>query len=79
MIDNTMFWAAIDNLAASRRISCSHMARISGIDITALNKSKRTGPNGRQYWMSVGTLVKILNATNTDWAEFAKFCPQNTK
>ena len=36
MIDNTMFWAAIDNLAAARQISCSHMARISGIDITAL-------------------------------------------
>lgn len=79
MITNTMFWSAIDGLAASRKISCSRMARISGIDVTALNKSKRTGHDGRQYWMSVGTLVKILDATHTEWAEFAKFFPQNSK
>ncbi len=79
MITNTMFWSAIDGLAASRKISCSRMARISGIDATALNKSKRTGTGGRQYWMSVGTLIKILDATHTEWAEFAKFFPQNSK
>lgn len=79
MINNTMFWSAIDNLAAARHISCSHMARISGIDATALNKSKRIGTDGRRYWMSVGTLVKILDATHTEWAEFAKYFPQNSK
>ncbi len=79
MITNAMFWGAIDRLAAANHISCSRMARNSGIDLTALNKSKRTGPGGRQYWMSVGTLVKILDATKTEWAEFAKYFPQPEK
>ena len=70
-----MFWHAIDNLAASRNISCSRMAQISGMDITALNKSKRIGSDGKEHWMSVGSLVKIMNATNTSWTEFARYFP----
>ena len=65
MVTNAMFWRAIDNLAAAHNISCSRMAQLSGLDLTALNKSKRHGPDGRPHWMSVGSLVKIMNATNT--------------
>ncbi len=77
MLTNKMFWAAIDNLAAANRISCSRMAQISGMDITALNKSKRCGPDGKAHWMSVGSLVKIMNATNTTWVEFANYFPKD--
>ena len=38
MLTNSMFWRAIDNLAAAHNISCSRLAQISGMDITALNK-----------------------------------------
>lgn len=77
MITNTMFWYAIDNLAAANNMSCSRLAQVSGLDTTALNKSKRTGPGGRHYWMSVGSLIKIMNATNTSWADFAKYFPSD--
>ena len=70
-----MFWRASDNLAAANNISCSRLAQISGMDITALNKSKRKGSDGKPHWMSVGSLVKIMNATNTTWTEFAKYFP----
>lgn len=70
-----MFWRAIDNLAAAHNISCSRLAQISGMDITALNKSKRIGSDGKEHWMSVGSLVKIMNATNTSWTEFARYFP----
>lgn len=76
MLTNKMFWKAIDNLAAANNISCSRMAQISGMDITALNKSKRQNAYGKPHWMSVGSLVKIMKATNTTWAEFAKYFPQ---
>ena len=75
MLTNAMFWRAIDNLAAAKNISCSRMAQISGLDLSALNKSKRRGSDGRPHWMSVGSLVKIMNATNTTWAEFANYFP----
>ena len=75
MLTNSMFWCAIDNLAAAHNISCSRLAQISGMDITALNKSKRKGSDGKPHWMSVGSLVKIMNATNTTWTEFAKYFP----
>lgn len=75
MLTNTMFWRAIDNLAAAHNISCSRLAQISGMDITALNKSKRIGSDGKEHWMSVGSLVKIMNATNTSWTEFARYFP----
>ncbi len=76
MLTNKMFWAAIDNLAAANKMSCSRMAQISGMDITALNKCKRKGPDGKAHWISVGSLVKIMNATNTTWVEFASYFPK---
>lgn len=79
MLTNTMFWRAIDNLAAANKISCSRLAQISGLDITALNKSKRVGADGKPHWMSVGSLVKIMNATNTSWAEFANYFPREKR
>ena len=75
MLTNSMFWRAIDNLAAAHNISCSRLAQISGMDITALNKSKRIGSDGKEHWMSVGSLIKIMNATNTSWTEFARYFP----
>ena len=75
MLTNTMFWQAIDNLAAAHKISCSRMAQISGLDLTALNKSKRVGVDGKPRWMSVGSLVKIMNAMDTSWADFVQYFP----
>lgn len=76
MLTHSMFWRAIDNLAAAKNISCSRMAQISGLDITALNKSKRIGSDGKKHWMSVGSLAKIMNAMNISWTDFAEYFPR---
>ncbi len=76
-LTNYMFWRAIDNLAEAHNISCSRLAQISGLDLTALNKSKRIGNDGKPHWMSVGSLVKIMNATNTSWRDFADYFPRD--
>ena len=75
ILTNAMIWRAIDNLAASKNISCSLMAQISRLDLTALNKSKRRGSDCRPHWMSVGSLVKIMNETDTSWIDFARYFP----
>ena len=76
MLTNEMFWCAIDNLASAHNISCSRLAQISGLNITSLNKSKRCTVGGKPHWISVGSLVKIMNATNTSWVDFAQYFPR---
>ena len=41
MLSNDNLWRAIDRLARDNNLSCSAMARISGLDPTTFNKSKR--------------------------------------
>lgn len=75
MNDNLFWWAAIDRLAADKKLSCSRLAQISGLDVTAFNKSKRVDANGRPHWPSLKSLVKVLIATETSWTDFARYFP----
>ncbi len=68
-------WNAIDQLAASRGISCSALAKLSGLDATAFNKSKRLTSVGKEHWPSTYSIYKILRATNTTLQDFIKFLP----
>jgi phage repressor protein C with HTH and peptisase S24 domain len=70
MFSNEQVWNAIDKLASRNGLSASRLSIIAGLDPTALNKSKRIGPDGRPRWMSTETLAKILNATSTSAREF---------
>ncbi len=71
-------WTAIDNLAYAKRISVSRMARLSNMDSTAFNKSKRFDTYGRPHWPSTETVVKMLRAMEITWREFAKYIPEIT-
>ncbi len=75
IITHEMVWAALDNLAHENHITCSRMAVVSGLDMTALNKSKRIGACGKAHWPSVETVVKIMAAMDISWIEFAKYFP----
>jgi phage repressor protein C with HTH and peptisase S24 domain len=64
-------WRALDALAAENGLSASGLARKAGLDATAFNPSKRTGPDGRERWPSTESVNKVLTATGAGWAEFA--------
>ena len=71
MITHAMLWGAIEKLAEQNGTTCSGLARMGGLDITAFNKSKRFTPTGKQRWMSTSSLVKVLAATHTTMHQFA--------
>ncbi|MFT8246356.1 S24 family peptidase [Roseomonas sp. BN140053] len=64
-------WRALDALAAENGLSASGLARKAGLDPTAFNPSKRTGPDGRARWPSTESVAKVLSATNTGMDAFA--------
>ncbi len=70
--EEDVIWAFIDNLAIRHNISCSALARRSGLDATALNKSKRETPDGKIHLPSIVTILKICAATNTSWNDFVE-------
>ena len=72
MITNSQTWHAFDKLAMINNISVSGMAKLSGLDATTFNKSKRVFPSGKERWPSMCTLVKVLNALHMNMDDFAK-------
>lgn len=63
-------WAAIDVLAQNCGLSASGLARLSGLDPTAFNRSKRQSSDGRPRWLSTESLAKVLHATDTSIEDF---------
>ncbi|WP_431283342.1 S24 family peptidase [Humitalea sp. 24SJ18S-53] len=64
-------WRALDALAAEHGLSASGLARRAGLDPTAFNPSKRTGPDGRARWPSTESVAKVLNAIGAPLESFA--------
>lgn len=69
-------WNAITRLAQENNLSCSGLAKLSGLDATTFNKSKQFFSDGTQRWPSCSTISKILAATHTGIEEFAEICAQ---
>lgn len=70
MLTHEGIWTAIDRLAAKHGLSPSALARRSGLDPTAFNKSKRNAGNGKARWPSTESISKILTATETRMCDF---------
>lgn len=68
-------WCAIDRFARSLNMSCSGLAKKSGLDATTFNKSKRWTIYGKPRWPSTQSLAKILESTGTSLEDFIKFIP----
>ena len=73
MITNIQTWKAFDKLAMKNNISVSGLARLSGLDATTFNKSKRVFPSGKERWPSMCTVAKVLNSLHMSLADFAQF------
>ncbi len=68
-------WTAIESFARAHGVSCSALARMSGLDPTTFNKSKRFSPDGKPRWPSTQSIAKILEATGKDMAFFISLLP----
>lgn len=69
-------WAAIDGFARSMNMSCSGLAKKSGLDATTFNKSKRWTCDGKPRWPSTQSLAKVLASTGASLEDFLKFMPR---
>ena len=65
-------WLAIERLAKKNGLTCSGLAKLSGLDATTFNRSKQFSPDGTPRWPSCNTIAKITDATNTTLKEFAE-------
>jgi CheY-like chemotaxis protein len=72
MFTHEQIWQAIEALAQSQRWSLSRLAVRAGLDPTALNRSKRTGFDGKPRWPSTSTVSKLLLATGTSLTDFCR-------
>ncbi len=66
-------WYAIDRFAQAHNVSCSGLAKRSGLDPTTFNKSKRCSKYGQPRWPSTGSIAKILDSTGTSISDFIKY------
>ena len=54
-------------------MSCSGLAKNSGLDPTTFNKSKRWSKEGQPRWPSTQSISKILTSTGTNIDDFTKY------
>lgn len=71
-MNHFQIWNAIDLVAKTHHLSCSGLAKLSGLDPTSFNKSKRVSRYGQPRWPSTYSIAKILEATGTSVLEFCK-------
>ncbi len=68
-------WKAIEKFAIEHNMSCSGLAKSSGLDPTTFNKSKRWSKEGQPRWPSTLSISKILTSKGSNMSEFVKFIP----
>ncbi len=73
MFTHAQIWQGLDALASSQGYSPSGLAKLSGLDPTSFNKSKRVSPDGKPRWPSTESLSKVLAATNITMSDFVRF------
>jgi len=72
-MNHYQIWNAIELFAHDHGMSCSGLAKRSGLDPTTFNKSKRASVFGQPRWPSTETISKILSATNSSPQDFFKY------
>ena len=72
-MNHYQIWHAIELFAHDHGMSCSGLAKRSGLDPTTFNKSKRASVFGQPRWPSTETISKILNATHSAPQDFFKY------
>ncbi|MDR2412884.1 MAG: hypothetical protein LBD50_01585 [Rickettsiales bacterium] len=73
MMTHEDVWKAIELFANEHNMSCSGLAKTSGMDPTTFNKSKRWSKEGQPRWPSTLSISKILSSTGCNIADFTRF------
>jgi CheY-like chemotaxis protein len=79
MFTHIQVWNAIEELARHRGWSLSALAVRARLDATALNRSKRFGPDGKPRWPSTQTIAMLLRATDVTLGQFCALVEQETQ
>lgn len=66
-------WRAIERFAREHNMTCSGLAKCSGLDATTFNRSKRWSKEGQPRWPSTNSISKILASTGSRIEDFTKF------
>jgi len=77
-MNHYQIWHAIELFAHEHGLSCSGLAKRSGLDPTTFNKSKRFTRYKQPRWPSTSSISKILTATGATPQDFFKFLVSNT-
>ena len=77
-MNHDQIWHAIELFAHEHGMSCSGLAKRSGLDPTTFNKSKRFSKYEQPRWPSTGSIAKILNSTGATPQDFFKFIQSDT-
>jgi len=72
-MNHEQIWHAIEMFAKEHGMSCSGLAKCSGLDPTTFNKSKRFSKYEQPRWPSTNSIAKILSATNASIQDFCKY------
>jgi phage repressor protein C with HTH and peptisase S24 domain len=72
-MNHYQIWHAIELFAKEHGMSCSGLARRSGLDPTTFNKSKRFSKYEQPRWPSTNSIAKILSATGANPQDFFKY------
>ncbi len=75
MLKHGDIWFAIDTLAQRNNLSVSALARLSGLDPTTFNRSKRINASGKERWPTTESISKILDATGCSLMDFIGLIP----
>jgi phage repressor protein C with HTH and peptisase S24 domain len=70
VLSHQAVWEGIDAIARRHGLSSSALAKLAGLDPTALNPSKRISKDGRERWPSTESIAKILEATGESFDAF---------
>jgi phage repressor protein C with HTH and peptisase S24 domain len=70
VLSHQAIWDGIDAIARRHGLSPSALAKLAGLDPTALNPSKRKSRDGRERWPSTESIAKILEATGESFDAF---------
>ena len=71
-MNHYQIWHAIELFAHEHGMSCSGLAKRSGLDPTTFNKSKRKTVFGQPRWPSTCSIAKIISATGATPEDFFK-------
>ena len=73
IMNHYQIWRAIELFANEHGLSCSGLAKLSGLDPTTFNKSKRFSKYEQPRWPSTSSIAKIISATGSTPQDFFKF------